>query len=1325
MNDIVNYAELCRALALLCLICAGACAFAAGALFFYCRQRSTLHRYLRSSGGRKVSLLLAAAVAAGLLAGHEVVFAAEPEKTETVGDGFEDEDTEYTEGGGSKDETDSAGGDGRDTANTDAGESGSSRTSDGGRTDSAGDAEDGDDARGAGETGSSGGAAQRTEEGTDGAEGAQEDAAEAGETENGTGEKGGNGTVSDGLEEDPESGGELSDETDPVIEVLPEDTSHKDAAGMVYFREDNAGLMIRITESGENDKGLGNCHIAVTGESGETIAKGYVWAQEGEKRFELVLESRDIAALGDGRIVIKVTAEDTSGNRSEAEEQFVLDTQNPVLHFEINRPLDNDAAVDAASGIVYYGADCGQYASGVPEIRAIFTAEDVNLDAGLLSCRYTADGMEYAENSGRIETQAEEAKDGRVLVSKSILLHPGEQDCPDGSYRFLISGADMAGNPLKLEEGSSTDPVNSLFCTDEEEGNFRSGVKIVDTKAPTAVLTVSAGEVFYRARIGGESVDVDGEALHPYQSVPEAVVQLTGEDSSPICLSWNIRSTNGTRNEVPDSKEPDEQSYQMGEKAEAVIRGDQVFWMESVSVRDRAGNVSSTLPKTSRLYLDTASPSSDLVSPSATVHALGEVTARESDGRPLFDSSVTLQISAGDPVSEISGTGLQEVVCDVWAGARHVVRSKRLYAAKEDVRADFRTELTIPAGGEFETNQIRVEVRATDRAGNSSDPENGGVFLFGIDTQGPSVTVTFADETENRAHNGQYFSGPRSAVVRLRDRNPGNEAVRLVSQDAVVSPWQSVRGADPEGSLDERICTVQWLRDGAYTLEVSGADALGNPASVRYEGEAAQAFTIDQTPPVIEVNWEGGAAFNIIYYNRPRAARVRVREDNFSARGIRLLPSGLAGAVWKESESPDSSGTYWEGIVMFRSEGKWRLGCAVTDLAGNTAAPYASGEFVIDMTPPVLHFDENSLQGGGAYAGEVTPRLLCGDENLEPDSIELRTGKCVRSVSDDENMSERWEEQNLPWEYESRTDEDGSILLADAPHSRDEDGLWICEASARDLAGNCSRVKRQYCLNRCGSVYDFTPGSGTENLLHSYYINAEDPVELTEYAGSRLLAQRVILFRNGESRQLEEGKEYRTEQIKAGNGYSYRYEIFPSCFAQDGRYALTLESEDAAGHSNSSAADLPLRWAVDGTAPTCRLTGLRNGQLRYQTDALTVKILPSDELGISSVTVSLRKDDGEILDEKTYQGEELETVLLHNNGGVPFKIEASGDWQTLDAKVTDEAGNVTEMAPRRVLVTSDPLVILYRSGIFPAILLIAAAVIVSIPAFHSSFTKTL
>jgi hypothetical protein len=104
---------------------------------------------------------------------------------------------------------------------------------------------------------------------------------------------------------------------------------------------------------------------------------------------------------------------------------------------------------------------------------------------------------------------------------------------------------------------------------------------------------------------------------------------------------------------------------------------------------------------------------------------------------------------------------------------------------------------------------------------------------------------------------------------------------------------------------------------------------------------------------------------------------------------------------------------------------------------------------------------------------------------------------------------------------------------------------------------------------------------------------------------------------------------------------------------------------------------------------------------------------------LSGLEVEITDDQGAVLESHEFSGEELQRIMDENGGEVPFEISARGEWQTLSAEATDGAGNrssgisgISEIsgiegmpgeAGYRVLVSSNLMVHLYRSGVLPAV----------------------
>ena len=738
-----------------------------------------------------------------------------------------------------------------------------------------------------------------------------------------------------------------------------------------------------------------------------------------------------------------------------------------------------------------------------------------------------------------------------------------------------------------------------------------------------------------------------------------------------------------------------------------MVRGGQVFRIEGLRLRDRAGNETAVLQRTADIYLDISDPTVDTEAPGAVVRAVPQITARMADGRPLYDGSVTLEIFAEDPDREHGGSGLAEVRCEVTRDGE-IVMEKVLFRGEDgtvwEETADeseqtvagteqtpvyrFHGEISIPSGGEWDSNDIEVKAVAYDNAGNSSDYGDSGIRKFGIDTAGPEVNVSFDN---NEVRNGRYFDRARTAVVSVRERNFDIEKLPVRAPGAVPGEWKRGPSGDPETWTME----LQFPMDGAYTLDVTGTDALGNTASVSYTGEAPQAFTIDRTPPLIEVTWDNTDARNRRYYNAARLATVRVADLSFDDSYVKILPFARSFRKVSEIRDDRTAGLIpvYEAEIPFTEDGEWALGCLCMDLAGNTAVPLFEESFIIDRTAPKLYFDGSTVQEMGAYGAEISPAICCEEANMAPGSL------CAR--------------------WNNRTAGGGTmecrggglsarIVLPDLPKERAADGICVLTGTACDLAGNRSIIRRNLCVNRFGSLYDISEDEKTREMIGAVYTEAENPLVIAEYNISPLTKRQITLFRNGNAEILEEGKDYSVDEETGTAGMKYVYSIDPAAFSREGRYSILLESEDETGNYNSSAGRFTSgtgyspSWAVDRTPPSVRITGVDTRQGKFIADAVPLRLIPSDNMELSGLEIEITDDQGILLETYKYDEEELTRIMDENGGEIPFEIRARGEWQTMRATAADGAGNRSSEAAYRILVSSNLMVHLYSSGALPA-----------------------
>ena len=1104
----------------------------------------------------------------------------------------------------------------------------------------------------------------------------------------------------------------ISDENPPEITIQMSEEAAEDENGLIYCRADNAGLLVTLADGREGDLGIVSYSIVMADSAGKEIRIENDWEDPLKQETVIEVGAEKTAELSDGLIRVTAEAEDAEGNHGESELSFVLDTVCPMLEADFSAPVGNPAGIDERCGIVYFGSDPVQYAGGVPLISASMRVTDQNIDFSGLEVRSAYAAVPKGqcceqvwpawESAVREECRMEEGS-GEILLE--LARFPGSADTPDGVYRFGITGSDKAGNPLVM--GDEENGLPGLSCEDSEKGTYVTGRIVVDTKAPEGELRIGNedGETYCRMTSRGGAWTLDRDSFRPYRNEENAVIMYSAADLSPVRITFRILSTAGEENDPA----PNGETFDPSCGGRILVRGGQVFRFEDLQLRDRAGNETAVLQRSADIYLDTAAPDVDTKAPSAVVRAVPQITARTPDGRALYSGPVTLEIFAEDPDREHGGSGLALVRCEVTRDGETVME-KVLFRgesaawnesaeppgeAGQDLIYKFHGEISVPSGGEWDSNDFEVTVTASDNAGNLSDPGEGGIRKFGIDTAGPEVEVSFDN---NEVKNGRYFDRTRTAAVTVRERNFDTEKLKVNAPGAVPGKWERGPSGDPETWTME----LRFPLDGVYTLEVTGTDALGNAASVSYTGEAPQEFTIDRTPPLIEVVWDNTDARNGNYYNGARRAIVLITDLSFDDSYVKILPFARSfrrvSEVWNDRTIGGIP--VYEAEIPFTQDGEWALLCLCMDLAGNTAVPLIEEPFIIDRTAPKLYFDRSSVQEMGAYGAEISPVLSCEEANMAPGSLcaawnNLTAGGRTMECRGAGSVSR--------------------VVLQSLPRERTSDGVCVLTGTACDLAGNRTIIRRNLCVNRFGSLYDISVDEDTREMIGSVCTEAESPLVVAEYNLSPLTQRQITLFRNGNAVVLEEGKDFTAEEEAGAAGMKYVYRIDPAAFGKEGRYSILLESEDEAGGHNSSAGRFttgagysPL-WAVDRTPPSVRITGVDTRQSKFIADSVPLRLIPSDNMELSGMEIEIRDDKGSVLEVHKFEGEELHRIMDANGGEVPFEIPARGEWQTLSVTAVDEAGNRSSgifgigEEGWRVLVSSNLMVHLYRSGVLPAI----------------------
>lgn len=564
-----------------------------------------------------------------------------------------------------------------------------------------------------------------------------------------------------------------------------------------------------------------------------------------------------------------------------------------------------------------------------------------------------------------------------------------------------------------------------------------------------------------------------------------------------------------------------------------------------------------------------------------------------------------------------------------------------------------------------------------------------GATGIAIDIEAPQISVTYDN---NDVRNGKYYNAGRTATFSVSESNfdllaayAPDTQIAAAYRDGADHPFTTLSAKDfspveqPDGTA-VYVASIECDEDADWHLEASFTDPAGHASNV-----VSDDFVVDTTAPSLRVSYDNDDVANGMYYKASRTATIVVDDRNFSPEGGSIDAEALSGGVvpsvsgWSETKER----SVWQATASFAGETHYQLKVAVTDLAGNVAEPYDSGEFVIDVTAPQVSID--GVANSTAYAGDLAPSASFSDTNLDP----LGSGT--------ELVGARTGDAYFDGEYEQSTATDMRTGFADVPAEPRYDDVYTYTATGMDLAGNTTIETVRFSVNRFGSTYYLTGDS--DDIVGAYLRQPRD-VQVVEVnvSGLDTSASRVSLATDDRSRDLVAGQDFSLDPNEDDQGWSSTtYTLPASLFAQDGFYRVTLTSTDAAGNLSQNTmegkgidgeGDFPVSFAVDSTAPEAGLVGL-SSDTTYLDPSKTVLADGSDNLGLRDLTVYM--DGKEVASWDTRQDGMPISVRLPSDDTVhSYRVVAhdlAGNESTAACKGVRVTGNVVEY----VLATPDLL----------------------------------
>ena len=605
------------------------------------------------------------------------------------------------------------------------------------------------------------------------------------------------------------------------------------------------------------------------------------------------------------------------------------------------------------------------------------------------------------------------------------------------------------------------------------------------------------------------------------------------------------------------------------------------------------------------------------------------------------------------------------------------------------------------------SNNIKIEVKLTDRAGNVSTKKE----TLSIDKTKPTIKIEY-DNNNHTTHNGtEFFKANRTATITVTERNfnPEDIVYKITNTDNVIpqiSDWTKhavAAGENPDG--DTYTATIVYAADGDYTFDIAYTDMAGNKADT----VAQHKFTIDKTIPVISVSFDNNSAKNNNYFKADRTATITVNEHNFNAADVKVNISATGADNSTSATAPSVSswtnnGNVHTATISFAKDGKYAFDVNYTDLADNAAKENVVTTFYVDKTAPTVKI--SNVVNESANSGNVAPVINLSDNNYSGDYVLSLTRVDINAKKTD--VTNDFASTVVP------TNNIGAVVTyANFASEEVNDGIYVLNATLTDKAGNSSADTITFSVNRFGSTY-MGGDEETNALLDNGYTNAEKDIVISEINVDKLTKSNISLSLDSSSlKTLKQNVDYTIqEDAKTGQWHRYNYTVKSSNFENEGNYTLELSSTDAAKNTSTNRIrpvekrKLAVQFVVDKTSPVVNIAGIENNAL-YEENSKDVTIVCEDSyINPSSLVINL--DNKTLKEGKDYTVEKDVASIT-----AKIKVNATSDISSQNIKVSvkDMAQNSGDGSVENFTLSATVLMRFFAN---PVLVIISAVILAGI-----------
>lgn len=942
---------------------------------------------------------------------------------------------------------------------------------------------------------------------------------------------------------------------------------------------------------------------------------------------------------------ISFTVYDKAGNSTSATDDgnvFVVDTISPTMTVEYA----------GAYAVAQNTIDNVHYFNGNVEVK--LTVTEANFYSEGVTVSVSKDGNEFQSVSN---------------------VNWKDDSVDDHIGTFTLSG-----------DGHYVVNVEYTDCSNNKMASYTSQLIIIDTKAPTMTVKYN-GEADYEA--AQNSIN----NVHYYNGNVTAEFTVTETNFFPEDVTVTVTKDGGT----PYSVTPTWRDKSVDEHIGTYTLSGDGDYVINVEYTDRSNNQMESY-QSETITIDTIKPVIDVEYQNTNL--IDTVKDRDGNDRQYFDDTQTAVVTINEHNFNSKDVNFAIIAKDV--------TGKELDVSAWNTNPEWRTgenddihiiTITYPGDANY-----TFDVDCSDLATNQSDDYAPDYFT--VDKTAPTdLTVSYSTsvlDTILESLSFGFYNAKMTVTLTADDITSGvhnfkysylNAAgVSTVNAELID---QAIDASNIEYSKDGLTATATFEipkmvlgNDNQFngTVEFTAYDRADNETNQK----DTKRIVVDNIAPTatVQYNTPVNEAGGISYYDGNINATVTITEANFYANDVQVMVAKDGGAPYAVMPSwTDNSVDTHTGTFTLTEDGDYIITINYRDKSTNQMQTYTSNQLTIDTDIQAPTYSINGVvktNEGGAYKNDATVAFSFEDQNFDTKTIKLERTRfnSVEDVTDEFIRS-------------SDTNKGGSGSF-EIPSEVENDGIYVLTISMTDKANHTTESSLKFTINRYGSVYEYS--DYLTELLEKQYIKIDgnnsaaitQDLVITEYNANQILTDslNILITRDGEAIDTQ----YTSNPTVDGNAgigesgwYQYEYTIAKENFAEDGVYKITLTSAYAADDSDrNESTSVPensmdaagnqilntMDFTVDTTKPEIRnIVNLDKPIVNAQTLEVAYTIV--DVGGLKSIEIIV---NGSTIDTITEFGDNA----FNYSGN--FTLNESSAAQTVQIKVTDMAGNVTDTA---------------------------------------------